>query len=105
MPSTIADSQVPTAVIYGTADSVVPPEQSRAVADAAAGPVEVIAVPGADHNDRTLLDGPDIVAAVADARRGSAVRPPRLSRGTLWYGTGLSPSAKVSAELRCATGR
>jgi hypothetical protein len=32
--------------------------QSRAVADAAAGPVELIEIPGADHNDRVLLGPP-----------------------------------------------
>lgn len=57
---------VPTAVVYGTADSVVPPEQSRAVADAAAGPVHVVALPGADHNDPVLLAGPKVVGAVRE---------------------------------------
>jgi uncharacterized protein len=55
---------VPTAVVYGTADSVVPPEQSRAVADAAAGPVREVAIRGADHNDPVLLTGPQVVGAV-----------------------------------------
>jgi uncharacterized protein len=56
--------KVPTAVVYGTADSIVPAEQSRTVARRAAGPVRVIEVPGADHNDRALLDGPDLVDAI-----------------------------------------
>ena len=60
----VADIRVPTLVIYGTADTVVPPAQSRAVADRAGGPVEILAVPGADHNDRILLDGPEMIAAV-----------------------------------------
>ncbi|HEX7746059.1 MAG TPA: alpha/beta fold hydrolase [Micromonosporaceae bacterium] len=55
---------VPTAVVYGTADSIVPPEQSRAVAAGAAGPVRVTSVEGADHNDLVLLDGPELIAAV-----------------------------------------
>ncbi|WP_250006591.1 alpha/beta hydrolase [Actinoplanes sp. M2I2] len=42
---------VPTFVLYGTADAVVPPEQSRLVAGDAAGPVRVVAVEGAGHND------------------------------------------------------
>ncbi|MCM4082468.1 alpha/beta hydrolase [Paractinoplanes hotanensis] len=42
---------VPTLVVYGTADSVVPPEQSITVADDAAGPVRVVAVEGGGHND------------------------------------------------------
>lgn len=57
---------VPTTVVYGTADSIVPPAQSRAVATAAGGPVEVVAVRGADHNDPALLDGDPIVTAVVD---------------------------------------
>jgi pimeloyl-ACP methyl ester carboxylesterase len=57
---------VATTVVYGTADSVVPPGQSRAVAAAAGGPVEVVAVRGADHNDPVLLDGDALLAAVVD---------------------------------------
>jgi uncharacterized protein len=50
----------------------VPAEQSRTVARHAAGPVSVVAVSGADHNDRALLDGPqliDAIVALADATR------------------------------------
>ncbi|MPZ64688.1 MAG: alpha/beta fold hydrolase [Pseudonocardiaceae bacterium] len=57
---------VATTVVYGTADSVVPPEQSRDVAAAAGGPVEVTAVTGADHNDRALLDGDMLVTALVE---------------------------------------
>ncbi|HYN94091.1 MAG TPA: alpha/beta fold hydrolase [Pilimelia sp.] len=53
----------PTAVVYGTADGVVPPGQSRAVAERAANLVAVRAVDGADHNDPALADGPAVVAA------------------------------------------
>ena len=60
---------VPTVVVYGTADSVVPPAQSRAVADAAAGPVRVVAVEGADHNDASLLAGEQLIGAIMDVVR------------------------------------
>jgi uncharacterized protein len=60
----VARVRVPTTVVYGTRDSIVPPEQSRAVAAAAAGPVRVVAVEGADHNDRALLDGSELIDAV-----------------------------------------
>jgi fermentation-respiration switch protein FrsA (DUF1100 family) len=60
----IARVDVPIAVVYGTADSVVPAVQSRAVATAAAGPVEVTAVEGADHNDAALFAGPAVIDAV-----------------------------------------
>ena len=56
--------RVPTAVVYGSADSVVPPAQSRAVAEAAAGPVTVVEIAGADHNDPVLLSGSRVVGAV-----------------------------------------
>lgn len=62
----IAQVDVPTIVVYGGADVVVPPPQSRAVADAAAGLVREVRVRGAGHNDRVLLDGPDVVQAVLD---------------------------------------
>jgi fermentation-respiration switch protein FrsA (DUF1100 family) len=62
----LADVDVPVTVVYGTRDSIVPPEQSRAVAEAAPQLLRVVAVHGADHNDRALLDGPELVAAVVD---------------------------------------
>ena len=65
----IARLDVPTTVVYGTADTIVPPGQSRAVADAAAHLVRAVEVPGADHNDPVLLDGADVVRAVLDLAR------------------------------------
>jgi hypothetical protein len=57
---------VPTTVVYGSADELIPPVQSRAVAAAAGGPVQVVEVPGAGHNDRALLNGSDLVRAARD---------------------------------------
>ncbi len=65
----VARIDVPTIVLYGSADSIVPPEQSRAVADAAAGLERVVEVAGADHNDLVLLNGPEVVDAVVDLAR------------------------------------
>ncbi len=68
----IAHVDAPTTVLYGTADSIVPPEQSRAVAAAAAELHRLVPVRGADHNDVVLLAGDDVVQAVvelADAGR------------------------------------
>jgi alpha-beta hydrolase superfamily lysophospholipase len=62
----IAEVDVPTTVVYGGADSIVPPEQSRTVADAAARLHDVVEVPGADHNDAVLLDGEALIGAVLD---------------------------------------
>ncbi|GIE99977.1 alpha/beta hydrolase [Paractinoplanes rishiriensis] len=61
----IAGITVPTVVIYGTGDRVVPPELSAAVAGRAAGPVRVVVIEGADHNDAVLVHGPQVTDAVA----------------------------------------
>jgi len=58
--------RVPTVVVYGTRDSIVPPEQSRAVAAAAAGPTRVVVIEGADHNDRALLDGQELIDSIVE---------------------------------------
>jgi pimeloyl-ACP methyl ester carboxylesterase len=60
----VARTRVPLVVAYGTADTIVPPAQSRAVASAAAGPVTVVEVPGAGHNDEVFLTGPELIGAV-----------------------------------------
>jgi uncharacterized protein len=59
----------PVVVVYGTADTIVPAEQSRAVARAATAPVRTVAVPGADHNDVALLAGDRLVGAVVALAR------------------------------------
>jgi hypothetical protein len=69
----VARLAVPTTVVLGTADTLVPPAQSRSVADAAAGLHRLVEVPGAGHNDAVLLDGAALVDAVvelADLARG-----------------------------------
>lgn len=62
----LADVQVPVTVVYGGADSIVPPEQSRAVAESAPTSGQVVEVAGAEHNDPALLDGQALVDAVVD---------------------------------------
>ncbi|WP_041775604.1 alpha/beta hydrolase [Blastococcus saxobsidens] len=62
----LAGVDVPTTVVLGTADSIVPPEQSRAVAEAARQLHRLVEVAGADHNDRVLLDGDAVVDAVVE---------------------------------------
>jgi fermentation-respiration switch protein FrsA (DUF1100 family) len=58
--------RVPVTVVYGTQDSIVPAEQSRAVAESAPEGAKVIAVPGADHNDLVLLDGQALIDAIVE---------------------------------------
>jgi alpha-beta hydrolase superfamily lysophospholipase len=60
----LATVRVPVTVVYGDDDSVVPPDQSRAVAASAPTLKALVQVPGADHNDRSLLDGRRLVNAV-----------------------------------------
>ena len=62
----IARVTAPTVIVYGTADSIVPPAQRVAVAEAAAGPVRLVAVDGADHTDTSLLAGPQRLNAVRE---------------------------------------
>ncbi|MEX5716925.1 alpha/beta hydrolase [Geodermatophilus maliterrae] len=62
----VAEVRVPTTVVYGGGDTIVPPEQSRRVADAAAQLHRRVEVPGADHNDAVLLDGEALVDAVVE---------------------------------------
>jgi alpha-beta hydrolase superfamily lysophospholipase len=62
----LARIEVPTTVVYGGADSIVPPSQSRAVAEAAGRLHRLVEVPGADHNDAVLLDGDRLVKAVLE---------------------------------------
>jgi uncharacterized protein len=54
----------PVLVIWGESDTIVPPEQSAAVAEAAPRSRPVV-IAGADHNDLALLDGEEFVEAVA----------------------------------------
>jgi len=54
---------VPVTVIYGTADSVVPTNQSATVADTAGNLFERVEIPGADHNDAVMFS-PEVADAV-----------------------------------------
>ncbi len=62
----IRSTPVPTIVVYGSADSVVPPEQSRAVAAASPRLLRLVRVDGADHNDLVLLEGDAVISAVGE---------------------------------------
>ncbi len=60
----LAAVDAPVLVIAGDADSIVPFDLSREVADGADAQLEVVR--GADHNDRALLDGDRYLDAVDD---------------------------------------
>jgi len=65
----LADVKAPVTVVYGDHDSVVPPEQSRAVAESAPNLWQLVEVIGADHNDHALLAGDALIDAVVDLAR------------------------------------
>jgi alpha-beta hydrolase superfamily lysophospholipase len=62
----VARVEVPTTVVYGSEDSIVPPAQSRAVSEAAGRLERLVEVTGAGHNDVLLLDGAVLVDAVVE---------------------------------------
>jgi pimeloyl-ACP methyl ester carboxylesterase len=62
----LAQVTVPITVVYGTEDSIVPPEESRRSVAGARGPIRLVVVEGADHNDPALLKGEVLVQAVME---------------------------------------
>lgn len=60
----IGDVDAPVLVIAGGEDRIVPVEQSRRVYEGAAEPKDLLVVDGADHNDRALLDGDEMMQTV-----------------------------------------
>jgi fermentation-respiration switch protein FrsA (DUF1100 family) len=67
--SQIATLNLPLLVVLGTADSIVPPGQSRRVFEAAAGPKELVEMEGLNHNDPGLSSSPKLAATVRDFLR------------------------------------
>jgi uncharacterized protein len=61
---TVTTLDVPMLVILGTGDGIVPPDQSRAVFDAAVGTKRLLSIEGADHNDFALLAGDRVVDGI-----------------------------------------
>ena len=62
----LAAVTVPTVVIYGSNDAIVPADHSRAVAQSVPNLYALVEIEGADHNDRALLDGDRLIDAVVD---------------------------------------
>lgn len=60
----ISQVRVPLLVIAGSADRIIPAEQSRRLFEAAAEPKQLLQIEGADHNDVALLMGADLIRAV-----------------------------------------
>ena len=53
----ISRIRCPILIFHGTADKLVPIEMGRALAAAAAGPVEFVTIEGAGHNDTYDMGG------------------------------------------------
>ncbi|WP_293785820.1 alpha/beta hydrolase, partial [uncultured Aeromicrobium sp.] len=70
----LRDSPVPVAVVYGTADTIVPPELSRQVAAATGNLVEERALEAVGHNDPAMFGAPivDVMERLADRTVGGA---------------------------------
>lgn len=62
----------PILVIAGSADSIVPPSQSRTIHELASAPKELLMIEDADHNDYDLLAGSTMVEAVVRFVRDAA---------------------------------
>ena len=71
----VAQVDVPTTIVYGTADTIIPPEQSRRVAAAAAGPVKQVELAGVGHNDPEMFAGDDVIAATVALARFAEQKP------------------------------
>ena len=56
----------PTLVIAGENDSIIPIDHSRRLYEALTAEKRFVAVPGADHNDESLLVGRELIQAVLD---------------------------------------
>ncbi|MGV0740873.1 alpha/beta hydrolase [Mycolicibacterium sp. XJ870] len=60
----IGSVHVPVLVIAGDRDDIVPEQLSRRLYDAANDPKRYVAVPGANHNDPSLLDGRQMLGEI-----------------------------------------
>lgn len=67
----------PLLVIAGERDTIVPARLSRRLYDAAPEPKRFVLIPGADHNDPDLLDGPPVVEMIAGFLRDTGLSPCR----------------------------
>jgi fermentation-respiration switch protein FrsA (DUF1100 family) len=72
----LADVEAPVSVVYGSEDSVVPPDQSHSVAESAPSLWKLVEVTGADHNDAQLTQGDALIRAVIELADHVAHPPP-----------------------------
>jgi alpha-beta hydrolase superfamily lysophospholipase len=65
--------EIPTLVVLGTSDTIVPPALSRRVFEAASGPKELVEMERQNHNDADLSSGPELAEGVRDFLEMSGV--------------------------------
>lgn len=70
----VGDLETPLLVIAGSADRIIPTRQSREVYEAASEPKQLVVIEGADHNDRELAAGPELIEAVTSFLDGNLAR-------------------------------
>jgi len=61
--------RTPVLVVVGDRDTIVPPNDSRRLFEAAHEPKRFVTIAGVDHNDRALAEGPVLIEAVMDFLR------------------------------------
>ena len=62
----IASVNAPLLVVAGSADTIIPIDQSRTLYEAASEPKDLLVVDGADHNDVALAAGSQMIDAVVE---------------------------------------
>ena len=67
----------PLLVVAGDADRIVPPSDTQELFEAAPQPKRLVVIPGADHNDEELCEGPALVRAILDHMEGGTLVPPK----------------------------
>ena len=95
----LARVAVPIIVVYGTADSIVPPGESRRSVAFARGPTRLVAVEGADHNDAALLNGDALMQAVMELANEINRNPPRAHNRGWRPVTQHTPSVRDRTEM------
>lgn len=73
----LADYRGPTLVVAGDSDWIIPTEVSRRVAAAGGGDTRLRVIADAGHNSRALLDGDELLTAVAEFLRADVGVPVR----------------------------
>ena len=64
----------PLLIVAGDADRIVPLSDTQELFDAAPQPKRMVVIPGADHNDQELCEGPQLVRAIVETISGPSIK-------------------------------